>query len=46
MSAWRWLLPRWVPIAVIGLVLLAVGTTYEARPRDFGRLRAALGRMR
>jgi hypothetical protein len=40
------LLPRWVPIAVIGLVLLAVGATYEARLRDFGRLRTALGRMR
>ncbi len=40
------MLPRWVPIAVIGLVLLAVGATYEARLRDLGRLRAALGRMR
>jgi hypothetical protein len=40
------LLPRWVPIAVIGLVLLAVGATYEARLRDLGRLRMALGRMR
>ena len=40
------LLPRWVPIAVIGLVLLAVGATYEARLRDLGRLRAALARMR
>jgi hypothetical protein len=40
------MLPRWVPIAVIGLVLLAVGATYEARLRDLGRLRGALGRMR
>jgi hypothetical protein len=40
------MLPRWVPIAVIGLVLLAVGATYEARLRDLGRLRAALGKMR
>ncbi len=40
------LLPRWVPIAVIGVALLAVGATYEARRRDLGRLRAALGRMR
>jgi len=40
------MLPHWVPIAVIGLVLLAVGATYEARLRDLGRLRAALGRMR
>jgi hypothetical protein len=40
------MLPRWVPIAVIGLILLAVGATYEARLRDLGRLRAALGQMR
>ncbi|HSS91698.1 MAG TPA: hypothetical protein VLL69_20475 [Streptosporangiaceae bacterium] len=40
------MLPRWVPIAVIGLVLLAVGATYEARLRDLGRVRTALGRMR
>jgi hypothetical protein len=40
------MLPRWVPIAAMGLVLLAVGATYEARLRDLGRLRAALGRMR
>jgi hypothetical protein len=31
---------------VIGLILLAVGATYEARLRDLGRLRAALGKMR
>jgi hypothetical protein len=37
---------RWVPIAVTGLVLLAVGATYEACLRDLGRLRATLGRMR
>ena len=40
------MLPRWVPIAVIGLVLLAVGATYEACLRDLGLLRTALGRMR
>jgi hypothetical protein len=40
------MLPRWVPIAVIGVVLLAMGATYEARLRDLGRLRAALGKMR
>ena len=40
------LVPGWVPIAVIGLILLAVGATYEARLRDLGRLRAALGKMR
>ncbi len=39
------MLPRWVPIAVIGLILLAAGATYEARLRDLSRLRAALGRM-
>jgi hypothetical protein len=39
------MLPHWVPIAVIGLILLAVGATYEARLRDLGRLRAALGKM-
>jgi hypothetical protein len=39
-------LPRWVPIAVIGVVLLTVGATYEARLRDLGRIRAALGKMR
>jgi hypothetical protein len=40
------MLPGWVPIAVIGLTLLAVGATYEARLHDLGRLRAALGKMR
>ncbi len=40
------MLPRWVPIAVIGVILLAMGATYEARLRDLGRLRAALGKMR
>jgi hypothetical protein len=40
------MLPGWVPIAVIGVILLAVGATYEARLRDLGRLRAALGKMR
>jgi hypothetical protein len=28
------------------VILLAVGATYEARLRDLGRLRAALGQMR
>jgi hypothetical protein len=40
------LAPRWVPIAVMGVVLLAVGASYEARLRDLGRLRAVLGQMR
>ncbi|MEV7413638.1 hypothetical protein [Streptomyces sp. NPDC089919] len=39
-------LPRWVPLALAGLLLLAVGATYEARLRDARRLRAAVGRMR
>jgi hypothetical protein len=39
------LVPRWAPIAVLGLVLLVVGATYEARLRDLGRLRSALGRL-
>jgi hypothetical protein len=40
------LLPGWVPVAATGLVLLTVGATYEARLRELGRLRAAVGRMR
>lgn len=40
------LVPRWVPIALLGLILLAVGATYEARLKDLGRIRAALGRLR
>jgi len=38
--------PRWVPIAVIGVLLLAVGATYEARLRDLRKLRTALSRLR
>ncbi|GGO81461.1 SCO7613 C-terminal domain-containing membrane protein [Nonomuraea cavernae] len=37
--------PRWVPIAVGGLLLVAVGATYEARKRDLKRLRDSLARM-
>ena len=40
------MLPRWVPIAVIGVVLLGVGATYEARLRDLGTLRRALAKLR
>jgi len=40
------LVPRWVPIALLGLILLAVGATYEARLRDLGRLRDVFRRMR
>jgi hypothetical protein len=40
--------PYTVPAAAVLLVpsLVAVGATYEARLRDLGRLRTALGRMR
>ncbi|WP_212911183.1 SCO7613 C-terminal domain-containing membrane protein [Streptomyces sp. TS71-3] len=39
-------LPRWLPPALIGLVLLGLGATYEQRPRDVRRIRAAFSRMR
>jgi len=39
-------LPRWVPPALAGLVLLALGATYEQRIRDARRVREVLGRMR
>ncbi|MFI5656133.1 SCO7613 C-terminal domain-containing membrane protein [Streptomyces anulatus] len=39
-------LPRWLPPALAGLLLLVVGATYEQRLRDARRLREALGRMR
>ncbi|MEV8630569.1 hypothetical protein AB0395_02840 [Streptosporangium sp. NPDC051023] len=38
--------PRWVPMALGGLLLVVVGATYEARLRDVRRLREAVGRMR
>ncbi|MEQ4724389.1 hypothetical protein [Nonomuraea sp. B19D2] len=37
--------PRWVPIAVGGLLLVVVGATYEARMRDLRRLRDTLTAM-
>ncbi|AWS47201.1 hypothetical protein DKM19_43800 [Streptosporangium sp. 'caverna'] len=37
--------PRWVPMAFGGLLLVVVGATYEARLGDVRRLRAAVGRM-
>ncbi|NBM16417.1 SCO7613 C-terminal domain-containing membrane protein [Streptomyces sp. GC420] len=40
------ILPRWLPPALAGLLLLAVGATYERRLRDARRVRDALGRMR
>ncbi|MFK4070087.1 SCO7613 C-terminal domain-containing membrane protein [Streptomyces sp. NPDC029674] len=38
-------LPRWLPPALAGLLLLVVGATYEQRLRDARRLRNALDRM-
>ncbi|MDJ0381071.1 hypothetical protein [Streptomyces sp. G-G2] len=38
-------LPRWLPPALAGALLLAVGATYEKRLRDARRLRAALGKL-
>ncbi|MFD3520736.1 SCO7613 C-terminal domain-containing membrane protein [Streptomyces sp. NPDC058653] len=39
-------LPRWLPPALAGLLLLALGATYERRLHDARRLRRTLGRMR
>ncbi|MFD5079059.1 SCO7613 C-terminal domain-containing membrane protein [Streptomyces sp. NPDC058371] len=39
-------IPRWAPPALAGLVLLALGATYEQRIRDARRVREVLGRMR
>ncbi|MFK4594652.1 SCO7613 C-terminal domain-containing membrane protein [Streptomyces pristinaespiralis] len=39
-------LPRWLPPALVGLLLLGVGATYEQRLRDARRLRESLSRMR
>ncbi|MEV5855038.1 SCO7613 C-terminal domain-containing membrane protein [Streptomyces anulatus] len=39
-------LPRWLPPALAGLLLLVVGATYEQRLHDARRLKDALGRMR
>ncbi|MFC9289668.1 SCO7613 C-terminal domain-containing membrane protein, partial [Streptomyces sp. NPDC057052] len=38
-------LPRWVPPALAGVLLLAVGATYERRLRDVRHVREVLGRM-
>ena len=38
-------LPRWAPPALAGLLLLALGATYEQRIRDARRAREVLGRM-
>ncbi|MFE9254912.1 SCO7613 C-terminal domain-containing membrane protein [Streptomyces sp. NPDC006879] len=39
-------LPRWLPPALAGLLLLTVGATYERRLGDARRLRNSLGRLR
>ncbi|ORT59903.1 hypothetical protein [Streptomyces sp. CB03238] len=39
-------LPRWLPPALAGLLLLGMGATYEQRLRDARRLRETVGRMR
>ncbi|MEC4015597.1 SCO7613 C-terminal domain-containing membrane protein [Streptomyces sp. H27-D2] len=39
-------LPRWLPPAVAGLLLLGLGGTSEQRLREARRMRDALGRMR
>jgi hypothetical protein len=38
-------LPRWAPPALAGLLLLALGATYEQRLRDVRRVREVLDRM-
>jgi hypothetical protein len=40
------LLDRWIPLAVGGLVLVALAITYERRLRDLTTLRGAVARMR
>jgi hypothetical protein len=39
------LIPRWIPLATAGLVLVGLAVTYERRRRDVTRLREAIGRM-
>ncbi|GGN76279.1 hypothetical protein GCM10010112_48310 [Actinoplanes lobatus] len=39
------LVPRWVPLAVGGLLLVGIATTMEQRRRDLARLRDAVTRM-
>jgi hypothetical protein len=38
-------LPRWLPLAAAGLLLLLVGATYEQRRRDLRRARDVVSRM-
>jgi hypothetical protein len=39
------LLPRWIPLAAAGLLLVGLAMTLERRRRDLARFRAALARM-
>ncbi|GAB1646248.1 SCO7613 C-terminal domain-containing membrane protein [Krasilnikovia sp. MM14-A1259] len=39
------LVPRWIPLAAAGLLLVGLAMTLERRRRDLARLRAALHRM-
>jgi hypothetical protein len=39
------LLPRWIPLAVAGLLLVGLAMTLERRRRDLARMRDAVGRM-
>ncbi|RZU53168.1 hypothetical protein EV385_5054 [Krasilnikovia cinnamomea] len=39
------LLPRWIPLAAAGLLLVGLAMTLERRRRDLARLRAALNSM-
>jgi hypothetical protein len=43
---WWDLLPRWIPLAAGGLVLVTVGATYERRRRDVRLIRTAVQEMR
>jgi hypothetical protein len=39
------LIPRWIPLAAAGVVLVLLAATLESRRRDLARFRHALGRM-
>jgi hypothetical protein len=39
------LVPRWIPLAAGGLLLVGLAMTLERRRRDLARVRAAVGRM-
>jgi hypothetical protein len=40
------LIPRWIPLAAGGLLLVLLAMTLERRRRDLDRFRAAFARMR